>query len=44
MKQKHKKECQYPLEQKEIKVIYFRCKKCGYTKRVRAVRDWYIDN
>ena len=36
----HKKDCEWPLEVKEVKMLFMRCRRCGYFKTLTAEKDW----
>ena len=41
MTKKRKKECKHDLEEKELRIILFRCKKCGFSKKISGEKGWH---
>jgi hypothetical protein len=39
----HEKDCEWPLEVKEMNILFFRCKHCDYFKTIAAEKDWKVN-
>lgn len=37
-------DCDHGLEEKETRIIEFRCKECGYKNKVVAIGEWRFKN